>query len=144
MLKLSLSEMERDILQILWKENRALSRPEILANAQDRRWSSNSIHQALNSMMKKGVLAVEGITRCGRVYGRTYVPNLTRQELISADMERLMPNETMGKRLLGVFAALTGKGGEIDLATLDELEEMLNKTRQELKQNDGDMAPNGF
>lgn len=140
MTNLSLSEMERDILQILWQEGRALSRPEILAHATDKSWSPNSIHQALNSMMKKEVLGIEGIIRCGRVYGRTYIPRITKEDLISSDVERLMPNETAGKRLLGVFAALTGKGGGIDAETIDQLQQILDKERQELKHDDGDSA----
>ena len=91
-------------------------------------------------MMKKEVLGIEGIIRCGRVYGRTYIPRISKQDLISSDMERLMPNETLGRRLLGVFAALTGKGGGIDAETIEQLQQMLDKERQELKHDDGGLA----
>ena len=49
---LSLSDTEMDIMQLLWQENVALSRPEILAHLEGKEWNPNSIHQVLNSMLK--------------------------------------------------------------------------------------------
>ena len=84
-----LSETELDILQILWEEKKGLSRPEILTRLEGKAWNPNSIHQVLNSMMKKGVLQVDGMARCGKVYGRTYSPTLTQQEFWRAVHRKL-------------------------------------------------------
>ena len=48
-----LSETELDIMQLLWEEDTGLSRPEILSRLEGKDWNPNSIHQVLNSMMKK-------------------------------------------------------------------------------------------
>lgn len=56
----SLSSNEFCILQLLWTEGRALTRPEILEALPDKDWNPNSIHLILNNMIKKGVLQVNG------------------------------------------------------------------------------------
>lgn len=128
----ALSETELDILQIMWEKKQALSRPEILAELPDKDWNPNSIHQVLNSMMKKNVLKVAGMARCGRVYGRTYEPSITREDLIASDVARILPQSSPSERAMGVLAALTA-GDDVDSATLREMEKLLEKRRKEMK-----------
>jgi len=129
-----LSETELDILQILWDKQEALSRPEILAELPDKDWNPNSIHQVLNSMMKKQVLQVEGMARCGRVYGRTYAPSITQEDLIRSDAVRILPKSTPNERAMSVLTALIA-GDDVDSATLREMEKLLEKRRKERRQN---------
>lgn len=126
-----LSETELDIMQILWNEAEGLSRPEILARLEGKDWNPNSIHQVLNSMMKKGVLQVDGMARCGRVYGRTYKPALTQQEFLARRTQEITPGFTKKERLLGVVAALVDQDG-LDAETIHELEQMLATRKKEL------------
>ena len=49
----SLSSNEFCILQLLWTEGRALTRPEILEALPDKDWNPNSIHLILNNMIKR-------------------------------------------------------------------------------------------
>ena len=76
-MKNPLSPNEFKIMQLLWKEDRPLSRPEIIEMIPDRDWNPNSIHLILNNMIEKGVIRVEGMTRCGRGYGRTYAATVS-------------------------------------------------------------------
>ena len=126
-----LSETELDILQILWEEKKGLSRPEILTRLEGKAWNPNSIHQVLNSMMKKGVLQVDGMARCGKVYGRTYSPTLTQQEFLVRRAQEIIPGLSARERTLGIVAALTEEG--IDAETIDELEKLLAARRMELR-----------
>lgn len=126
-----LSETELDILQILWEEKNGLSRPEILTRLEGKAWNPNSIHQVLNSMMKKGVLQVDGMARCGKVYGRTYSPTLTQQEFLARRAQEIMPGLSSRERILGIVAALTEEG--IDAETINELEKLLAARRMELR-----------
>lgn len=126
-----LSETELDIMQILWKEKNGLSRPEILSRLEGKEWNPNSIHQVLNSMMKKGVLQVEGMTRCGKIYGRTYSPTLTQQEFLARRTQEITPGLSSKERLLGVVAALTEEEG-IDIEAINELELLLEARKKEL------------
>lgn len=126
-----LSETELDIMQLLWKEKNGLSRPEILSHLEGKDWNPNSIHQVLNSMMKKGVLCVDGMARCGKVYGRTYIPTMTQQEFLARRAHEITPGLSSRERLLGIVAALTDQDG-IDAETITELEQLLATRKKEL------------
>lgn len=99
---LSLSSNEFCILNLLWSESRAMTRPEILEALPDKDWNPNSIHLILNNMIKKGVLQVVGVARCGRGYGRTYAPTLSQTEYAAAQALEATPDMTVSDRLLGV------------------------------------------
>lgn len=126
-----LSETELDIMQLLWKEKNGLSRPEILSRLEGKDWNPNSIHQVLNNMMKKGVLRVDGMARCGKVYGRTYIPAMTQQEFLARRAHEITPGLSSRERLLGIVAALTDQDG-IDAETITELEQLLAARKKEL------------
>ena len=128
---LSLSSNEFCILNLLWSESRAMTRPEILEALPDKDWNPNSIHLILNNMIKKGVLQVVGVARCGLGYGRTYAPTLSQTEYAAAQALEATPDMTVSDRLLGVVAALVDKKG-IDAQTIAELEQMLEEKRKEL------------
>lgn len=123
---LSLSDTEMDIMQLLWQENVALSRPEILAHLEGKEWNPNSIHQVLNSMMKKGVLKIDGIARCGKGYGRTYFPTMTREEYLARRAEEILPDMTPGQRLTAMVTALLSQG-DIDAASVSAAETLLKE-----------------
>ena len=53
-MKNPLSSNEFKIMQLLWKENRPLSRPEIIDLTPEKDWNPNSIHLILNNMIEKG------------------------------------------------------------------------------------------
>ena len=126
-----LSETELDVMQILWKAKTGLSRPEILSHMEGKDWNPNSIHQVLNSMMKKGVLQVDGMARCGKVYGRTYMPTMTQQEFLARRTQEITPGLSSKERILGIVAALTELDG-IDAETIGELEQLLAVRKKEL------------
>lgn len=126
-----LSPNELSILQLLWAEDRPLSRPEILEGLPDKDWNPNSIHLILNNMIKKGVLQVDGMTRCGRGYGRTYAPAMTQAEYVTAQVADVFPDTDTRGRLNGIMAALLGSQ-EVDGAVITELEQLLEKKRKEL------------
>jgi len=128
---ISLSETELDILQLFWHENKSLSRPEILARLAGKDWNPNSIHQVLNSMMKKGVLQVDGFARCGKILGRTYCPTMTQREFLARRTREVTPGFSPKERILGVVAALAEEEG-LDSETIQELETLLEIRKKEL------------
>ena len=128
---LLLSETELDIMQLLWEGDTGLSRPEILSRLEGKDWNPNSIHQVLNSMMKKGVLQVDGMARCGKIYGRTYTPTMTQNEFLARRTQEITPGLTTKERILGVVAALADQEG-LDAETIQELEQLLEAYKKGL------------
>ena len=110
-MKNPLSNNEFKIMQLLWKEGRSLSRPEIIELTPDKGWNPNSIHLILNNMIEKGVIRVDGMARCGRGYGRTYAANLTNTEYAVMQLRDATPELSDDERLLAVTAALLREEG---------------------------------
>ena len=67
-----LTKNEIEITDVLWRENRALSRGEILSLSTDKNWMDSSVHILLNSMLKKGSIREAGFVKCGKTCGRVY------------------------------------------------------------------------
>lgn len=123
MMKNPLSPNEFKIMQLLWKEKRPLSRPEIIDLIPDRDWNPNSIHLILNNMIEKGVIRVEGMTRCGRGYGRTYAATMGNLEYAVSTLKEATPELSPDERLLGLVPLLIAEG--VSPATLKELKKLL-------------------
>ena len=121
-----LTENEFNILQLMWEEGRALSRPEIIEKTPDKDWNPNSIHLILNNMIEKGVLRVEGLTRCGRGYGRTYCPTLTQLEYAASQAVAATPNLSAEERVVGLLSALIARG-DLNPKFADSLKALTDK-----------------
>ncbi|MBQ6160106.1 MAG: BlaI/MecI/CopY family transcriptional regulator [Oscillospiraceae bacterium] len=124
-MKNPLSPNEFKIMQLLWKEDRPLSRPEIIELTPERDWNPNSIHLILNNMIEKGVIQVEGMTRCGRGYGRTYAATMTNMEYAKSLLEESTPELTPDERILGLLPLLLQD--EIQPQTRTAVKKMLDK-----------------
>ncbi len=122
-----LTKTEEEILSLLWKENRPLTRAEIIDLTPDRKWNPASVHAFLNGLLNKGLIRVAGFERTGKRYGRTYCAALTQQELLAKQLcVQQQPTDYPA-----VFAALI-KDADIDEDTLTQLEELLQAKRREL------------
>ena len=122
-MKNPLSPNEFKIMQLLWRENRPLSRPEIIELLPDRAWNPNSIHLILNNMIEKGVVDVSGITRCGRGYGRTYAATVSNLEYAVLTLRDAAPEFTPDELVKGVLPLLLeGVGPETRAALKAQLE----------------------
>lgn len=122
-MKNPLSPNEFKIMQLLWKENRPLSRPEIIEMIPDRDWNPNSIHLILNNMIEKGVIQVEGMTRCGRGYGRTYAATVSNLEYAANLLREATPEFSPDARVRGVLPLLLADG--VTPETVKELKKSL-------------------
>ena len=109
-MKNPLSQNEFKIMRLLWQKDRPLSRPEIIEMVPDRDWNPNSIHLILNNMIEKGVIRVEGMTRCGRGYGRTYAAAMSNLEYALAVLHDATPDMTPDERALGIIPLLLAGG----------------------------------
>lgn len=77
-MRVTKSEME--ILELMWKEARPLSRSEIISLCPDKTWKPSSIHILLNDMLEKDVIKVSGFVQSVKNYARTFSPTYTPQE----------------------------------------------------------------
>ena len=72
-----LTKSENEIMNLMWKEGRPLSRSEIIELTPERSWKPASIHILLNSMLDKNAIEVAGFVQSTKNYARTFMPTLT-------------------------------------------------------------------
>lgn len=124
-MKLTKSELE--IMNVLWRAERPLSRSDILALSTEKTWKDNSIHILLNGMLKKEAIVEAGFTRSGKVWGRLYAPNVSIDEYYNENLF----SQTSQKEFPLLFTAMVNRA-DITAEMIDELESILQKRRQEL------------
>ncbi len=93
---MQLSENEMLIMKLLWKEDRPMTRAEILKGTEGRNWNPASIHLILNSMISKGAIR---ITDEEKKYGRTYETCVNREDYARDAVKALFPGASMAEIL---------------------------------------------
>lgn len=126
----TLSKNEFDVVSLLWKESRALSRTEIIDLSTDKKWKPSSIHILLNSLLKKGAIKVEGFVQTGKNYGRTYAAAVTQEEYAAMQFTKNIPSQSVKNgNLPKLFAALIHSDG-VDHDVLNELQKILDQRKR--------------
>lgn len=99
-----LTRSETEIMELLWSEDRPLSRSEIIELTPNRTWKPASIHILLNSMLDKGAIEVAGFIQSTKNYARTFAPTLTADEYIV--LQRNTVPHLTNRPFFGWFPAL--------------------------------------
>lgn len=123
-----LTKSENEIMELLWKEGRPLSRSEIIELTPDRSWKPASIHILLNSMLEKGAIQVAGFVQSTKNYARTFTATLTADEY--AVMQFKHSSAFNEQSLFHLVSALVEDME--DRESLDRLGELLEKRKQQL------------
>lgn len=121
-------------MNLMWQEQRPLSRSDFIKLTPNPSWKPSSIHILLNSLLDKGAIQLEGFTRVSRNYARTFVPTLTEDEYAVMQITNRPSFKT--SKIPSLMAGLLGQKPDPEL--IAELEEMLNQAKQEAKDNQGD------
>ena len=125
---MQVSHNEYLIMELLWKENRPLSRAEILKGTVGRSWNPASVHLIINSMLSKNLIK---ITDESKKYGRTYESIMTQDEYLRQCIDESLPGKTKQFKLIGTVMALVNREG-ITEEDINSLEAMLEEKREEL------------
>ena len=120
-----LTKNEIEIMDVLWHEDRALSRGEILSlSSDDKTWMDSSIHILLNSMLRKGAIKEAGFVKCGKTCGRVYEAALSCEEYYASTLTSTKKVPEISK-LLEAYIQFNG----VDADTIKALEEVLAKAK---------------
>ncbi|MGN9164499.1 BlaI/MecI/CopY family transcriptional regulator [Tissierellaceae bacterium HCP3S3_D8] len=122
---------ETEVMEILWKEQQALTSSEIVELSQNSTWKKSSIHILLNSLLKKGVVEVDGFIKNNKTYARTFKPTISFEEYTVAQIQqnKSFSNKSVPK----IIAALINS--QVSLEEQNELKRELQKIIDE-KSND--------
>ncbi len=124
-----LTKSENEIMDLMWKENRPLSRSEIIELTPDRTWKPASIHILLNSMLEKKAIEVAGFVQSTKNYARTFVPSVTADAyaIMQVKSSPIYSQESIPSLVSSLLDDAT------DMEILDKVEELLEARKAQLK-----------
>ena len=125
-----ISSNEFKIMELLWKENRPLSRADILKGTEGRNWNPASIHLILNSMISKGVIR---ITDEGKKYGRTYEACFSQEEYVNEMLQEVLPGKSGKELLTAVLDSFIYKDGKVIKRSIADIQEYLDGKSGEIR-----------
>jgi len=123
---MELTRSELEIMNVLWKAGRPLTRGEILELSVDKTWKDNSVHILLNRLLAKGAIAEGGFARSGKSYGRLYEQQLSGEEYYAENVFSGGP-----ERLEMLFDAML-TGANISRELLERFQEKIEAKLREL------------
>ena len=125
---MELTKSELEIMNVIWKANKPLTRGEILKLSNEKTWKDSSIHILLNGLMKKEAIIEAGFAKSGKTYGRVYAANISGEEYYSAKVFAFCGEDG----LPNIFSALIRCDG-VTIEMINEIEKMLEERRKELQ-----------
>ena len=82
--KIQPSTRELEVLETLWKADKALSATEIVELSPDRTWKESTIHILLKSLEKKSLIKVDGFSQTTTNIAKMFSPSLTANEFLAS------------------------------------------------------------
>lgn len=107
-----LTKNELEIMDVLWREGRALARGEILSLSEEKSWMDSSVHILLNSMLKKGAIQEAGFVKCGKTCGRVYEAALSCEEYYVSTLDSTRTRPDIVKLMEAYLTRIGVKKGE--------------------------------
>lgn len=77
---MELTKSEMQIMDVFWNAGKPLSRSDLLERSEDKSWKDSSVHILLNGLLAKKALCEAGFVKCGKTFGRVFLPTMTREE----------------------------------------------------------------
>ena len=120
-----ITNSEKQILEVLWDEEKPLTSSEIVGVSDDRTWKASSVHLLLNSLL------VAGFKKTTKNYARTFQPTMTREEYSINQLRQEQRNTS--RTLSRLFNALLKDEEDDDL--LKELADMVDSRRSQIRKD---------
>ena len=116
---MELTKSEMQIMDVFWEAGEPLSRSDLLERSEHKSWKDSSVHILLNGLLQKDMIREVGFVKRSKTYGRTFLPNMTREEYFASMifsfrhkpqivglMEALLKREDITAQELEAIAAL--------------------------------------
>lgn len=132
---MKVTKRELDILQLMWQTDKSLMISEIVQKDKTGACTIYSVQRIVKNLVEKGLVEVDGFAQNKKVIGRTFRP-LIQSEDIELDIINDRLQDLVHKfSTTHLVAALLPKDNTDENAEkiLDELEEMIQERKKELK-----------
>ena len=122
-----LGELEKQVLEYLWKNQPADAKQVHSYFEKDRGGSLNTIQSTLERLFKKDLLS-----RVKNGHAYQYFPKIARQELI-AQLIKNVTHDFIAEDENSIIAAFSSISSDLDEKQLDKLETMIEQQRKKLQ-----------
>lgn len=128
----NLTENELDILEALWREDRPLTRSDILEAIPNRKFKDNSFYSHLNTLLDNGTVGVGEIVKTGKTFGRTYIANIKKDEFDLMKLESTIKQVRPSEKTVFNFLTNMFQSEKLNKKDLDFLEKLIeNKIKKD-------------
>ncbi len=121
---MELTKSEMEIMDVLWASEVPLSRSDLLTRSEEKTWKDSSVHILLNGLLAKGAIREVGVVKRSKTYGRTFAPQMSREEYFATTIfsHRYQPD------IVGLLDALL-KREDITKEQLAEIQKLLDQRK---------------
>ena len=125
---MKLTNNELDVLKTLLAADQPLTSADIIANSVNKTWKDRSIHLLIKTLLEKGAIHEVGFTRTGKTFGRTFaatdIGKNAHLDMAVDFVKDAGPTE--------IVAAMFDSQ-DVDMETLNRIEAIIKKRKQELE-----------
>ena len=129
---MKLTQRELEIMRILWEADKPLMVSEIVQR--DKNGTIYSVQRIIQNLIKKDMVAVEGMAYNKKALGRTFKP-LVSAETIELNNIQEMFSKIVSKNVAAshlIAALLPADNSEQTLEELNRLEEMIRERKKQI------------
>lgn len=122
----NLTKKEAEIMNVFWESQE----PLIIAEISERnpKLNKNTVAATIKKLLDKKCIEMDSVVYHGRVLARAFKPVLTKEEYVVSELSRTNMN------LVNVVSTLVKQ--ENDIESLEEIEAMIQKQKEELMKKD--------
>lgn len=125
----ALSKNEREIMDTLWREEKPLTRRDIINFCENKSWKESSIHILLNQLLDKEAIRVTGFVKIVKNYGRTFEPTLTREEFEIMEMKNNFKELAPNPSVIPEFISFLIEENDMTEEQISKLQDQLEKIK---------------
>ncbi len=124
---MELTKIELEVMNVLWSSDKPLAKSEIAKLCDNKSWKDSYTHLLITGLIKKGAIKESGVTKVGKTWASVYEADISCEEYYA---EHVFRGST--KKVLPMLFHALIRNDKLSPEIIDELEEMLEKRRDEL------------
>ena len=118
-----LPDTELEVMKALWAQEGGATRSELEAALRDKGWATNTFNTYLSRLSEKGFVACEKRGKANR-----YTPLISQADYLSFESSAVL-DKVFGRSLKRFVASLV-RGGDLDDAEVEELQQYLDELKE--------------
>ena len=124
---MELTKIELEVMNVVWSSDKPLAKSEIVRLCENKTWKDSYTHLLITGLIKKEALKENGVVKVGKAWATAYDANISCEEYYA---DHVFAGST--KEVLPMLFHALIRNDKLNSEIIDELEEMLEKRREEL------------